>query len=97
MSYDSLWPRSNLTPGQPTEPTGLGLQKSLKLGDVTLSELLCAVSPILLSIQILIYVPQTVKFEIGRGLFENFGKFEERSSNFSNIPIFGRKQMNEPI
>jgi len=37
------------------------------------------------------------KFEIGRGLFENFGKLEDGFSKFSNIPIFGRNQMNEPI
>ena len=36
------------------------------------------------------------KFEIGRGLFENFGKLEDGVSKFSNIPIFGRNQMNEP-
>jgi len=36
------------------------------------------------------------KFEIGRGLFENFGKLEDGVSKFSNIPIFGRHQMNEP-
>ena len=94
MSYDSLWPRSNLTPGQPTEPTGLGLQKSLKLGDVTLSELLCAVSPILLSIQILIYVPQTVKFEIGRGLFENL---ENSKSDLPNFWKFENFQMNDAL
>ena len=37
------------------------------------------------------------KFEIGRGLFENFGKLEDGFSKFSNIPIFGRYQMNEPL
>ena len=37
------------------------------------------------------------KFKIGRGLFENFGKLEDGFSKFSNIPIFGRNQMNEPI
>ena len=37
------------------------------------------------------------KFEIGRGLFEIFGKLEDGVSKFSNIPIFGRNQMNEPI
>ena len=37
------------------------------------------------------------KFEIGRGLFENFGKLEDGFSKFSNIPIFGRNQMNEPF
>ena len=37
------------------------------------------------------------KFEIGRGLFENFGKLEDGVSKFSNIPIFGRNQMNEPM
>ena len=37
-----------------------------------------------------------MKFEIGRRLFENFGKLEYGVSKFSNIPIFGRNQMNEP-
>ena len=36
------------------------------------------------------------KFEIEIGLFENFGKLEDGVSKFSNIPIFGRNQMNEP-
>ena len=35
--------------------------------------------------------------EIGRGLFEIFGKLEDGVSKFSNIPIFGRNQMNEPL
>ena len=38
-----------------------------------------------------------MKFEIGRRLFENFRKLEDGVSKFSNIPIFGRNQMNEPI
>ena len=37
-----------------------------------------------------------MKFEIGRRLFENFRKLEDGVSKFSNIPIFGRNQMNEP-
>ena len=36
-----------------------------------------------------------MKFEIGRRLFENFRKLEDDGSKFSNIPIFGKKQMNE--
>ena len=35
------------------------------------------------------------KFEIGRPLFENFGKFEKQSSKFWNIWKIGREQMNE--
>ena len=46
-----------------------------------------------LNIKISKYV---IKFEIGRGLFENFGKLEDGVSKFSNIPIFRKKQMNEP-
>ena len=38
-----------------------------------------------------------MKFEIGRRLFENFRKLEDGVSKFSNIPIFGRNQMNEPL
>ena len=37
-----------------------------------------------------------MKFEIGRRLFENFRKLEDGVSKFSNIPFFGRNQMNEP-
>ena len=35
------------------------------------------------------------KFEIGRGLFENFGKLEERSSKFLEIGKFEDFQMND--
>ena len=35
------------------------------------------------------------KFEIGRRLFENFGKFEERSSKFLEIRKFEKFQMND--
>ena len=35
------------------------------------------------------------KFEIGRELFENFGKLEDSVSKFSNIQKIGRNQMNE--
>ena len=37
------------------------------------------------------------KFEIGRGLFENFGKLEERSSKFLEIGKFEDFQMNDPL
>ena len=36
-----------------------------------------------------------MKFEIGRRLFENFGKFEERSSKFLEIGKFEKFQMND--
>ena len=34
---------------------------------------------------------------MGGGLYEIFGKLEDGVSKFSNLPIFGRNQMNEPI
>ena len=36
-----------------------------------------------------------LKFEIGRRLFENFGKFEERPSKFLEIGKFEKFQMND--
>ena len=37
------------------------------------------------------------KFEIGRGLFENFGKLEEQSSKILEIGKFEAFQMNEAL